>query len=621
MNKILQVPIRGNSECQCRKFLFVLLTLAFFSLLSCGTVEITKESRVLNNFVTELLGVTGISKPYAEYAFSNPGDGWIFISSTADIMGSGRVTLALDSVSVEEAVIVHEAGKERTQEAMRFLSSGEHKVGVLCEKGTSLKSLTVRAIPEIIYCRYGYGPVVRECGPFDLKFLEKHVLGNVNAIVVRPSTHLPDSLKKLWKRQGKKWIGGCSLPGLREPSEAPGAHGYWTECLHKNPYLDGVIVDEFGPDIEEKPDYQDQYAHWTEAVEKIYAAEEFRDKIFYAYVYRVNPPPSSTPRYLMSDRKQSRSFIQTLMDCNYRISWERYFPELSTEEAARDSLVLWMKHPMLNWRKAQPGVEKHMILCFGLFSTPPASMNKNPDVNYKTWMDMQLNMAANDAAFSDIYGCMWWTSGYADEETIRWEGKLFRHYCIEGKTEMLSKDPYMLTHIENPDFDNGTKGWTIMPVEAGSIEVKSYKDYGKLQGRYYATIEGDNFLWMRRSSKGSNIFSQQIMDLDPGRLYSLKMFTADYRDLIEEKSNEHRHVINIQIEDAEVDADKSFQHVFSSRSPRSGFWMNYHWLVFRAEDNTARLIISDWAGKENPGGPISQELVYNFIEIQPYLED
>ena len=43
---------------------------------------------------------------------------------------------------------------------------------------------------------------------------------------------------------------------------------------------------------------------------------------------------------------------------------------------------------------------------------------------------------------------------------------------------------------------------------------------------------GDTFLWMKRSEKSPNTFSQEIKNLEPGRLYSLKMFSCDYQDLI-----------------------------------------------------------------------------------------
>tara|TARA_B100001123_G_scaffold291655_1_gene325142 strand:- start:3125 stop:3274 length:150 start_codon:yes stop_codon:yes gene_type:complete len=49
--------------------------------------------------------------------------------------------------------------------------------------------------------------------------------------------------------------------------------------------------------------------------------------------------------------------------------------------------------------------------------------------------------------------------------------------------------------------------------------------------------------------------------------------------------------------------------------------MNYHWRVFRATRDRALLTISDWSSNQNPGGPSGQELMFNFIEVQPYFAD
>jgi len=272
---------------------------------------------------------------------------------------------------------------------------------------------------------------------------------------------------------------------------------------------------------------------------------------------------------------------------------------------------------MLEFKVDYPGIENNMIYCLGLFSTPPMSLNVNPGVNFKVWMDMYVNMMANEPAFKDMRGFMWWTSGYADEETIRWLGKLFRHYAIEGKTEMLSNDPYILNHIQNPDFNAGTTGWTLTLAEPGSIQAKSYSGYGALQGRVSWSSEGDNFLSMTRSSAGPNIFSQQITNLQTNRMYSMKMFTFDYADLVGGATNTDTFVVKIEIDNVDVDAAKSFQHVTGSRAKG----VNYHWVVFRALGTTATLSVSDWESDIVPGGPIGQELIYNFIEIQPYLEN
>ncbi|MHA1795469.1 MAG: hypothetical protein ACTSUK_05110, partial [Promethearchaeota archaeon] len=506
------------------------------------SLEISKKGKVLNNFVTELLKITNVSQPHSEYEFTNPRDGWIFFSSTVNVVNSGKVRLILDSESQDDAVIVHESDKERTLEAMRFLTAGEHKVRIRCEDGLLLDSLAVRTIPEIIYCQFG-NPSVSEYGPYDWNFLEKYIINNVNVMVVGASSN-PTSHTKPWKLEGKKWIGHSSVPGWMGPRQTPEyCYEFWTGFFTKSLFLDGIIVNEFSPMVN-----PEKYLDWAEAIKKIYANKKFRSKKIYAWTHnalqaRLLFAPMREFEELW-EAQYSSSFLKTLMDYGHRIAWERYFLEEDTEAKARESLEFGLKQKMLEFRKALPGVERNMIINLGLFSTPGLSQNNNPSVNFKVYMDMQLNMVANDPAFSGILGVNWWTSTLADEETVRWVyNKLVRHYCIEGNTEMLSKDPYMLFHIENPDFIEGTKGWTIKPAEEGSIDVKNHDLYGEFTGRwlryrYPKTDEGNYFLWMKRCNGKPNIFSQEIRNLQPGRLYSLKMFTADYGDLMERKSSD-----------------------------------------------------------------------------------
>jgi len=51
------------------------------------------------------------------------------------------------------------------------------------------------------------------------------------------------------------------------------------------------------------------------------------------------------------------------------------------------------------------------------------------------------------------------------------------------------------------------------------------------------------------------------------------------------------------------------------------FWQNFHWRVFRAKETAAKLVVSDWRTATVPGGPAGQELMFNFVEVQPYLEE
>src|SRR5262249_30412010 len=119
-------------------------------------------------------------------------------------------------------------------------------------------------------------------------------------------------------------------------------------------------------------------------------------------------------------------------------------------------------------------------------------------------------------------------------------------------------------------------------------------------------------------------FSQTIRDLEPGRLYSLKMFSCDYHDLVNPRAKNREEanpfIGSVVLEGVEVDAKKSFTEMYASNpEPRTPVWITYHWKVFRAKEKTAKLTVSDW-GNSNPAGPFGQEQIFNFLELQPYHE-
>ena len=136
---------------------------------------------------------------------------------------------------------------------------------------------------------------------------------------------------------------------------------------------------------------------------------------------------------------------------------------------------------------------------------------------------------------------------------------------------------------------------------------------------------GDTFLLMKRSEKGPNTFSQPIKDLQPGRLYSLKMFTCDYQDLInpQKKSKEEAHpfIGNVSIDGVEADLKRSFHEAYASNpEPPIPVWITYHWVVFRAKSPTATIIVSDWDPAEKVTATFGQEQTFNFLELEPYHE-
>ena len=317
-------------------------------------------------------------------------------------------------------------------------------------------------------------------------------------------------------------------------------------------------------------------------------------------------------------------FGRELMRLGDRFSLERYLPEQTTESEAELYLLKHLQHTHRIQRKNLPGIEKHLVICLGYLSDPPETLNRNPGVNYKVFMDMQFQHLATDPTFWGLYGIQEYLCSYADEEVLRWAHRLFRHYCIEGNRNRLSSDPYILPHLENPDFADGLEGWDTQPVGDGSIEVKQMEGFSWLQGRYPRTSEGDQFLWMKRSAQRPNIVRQTVKNLQPGRLYLLKLFSADLQQL----DKKQKLAISVKLDNVNLIKENCFQFVYPScyshelgpYNREHPAWINYHRILFRPHHNTAVLNISDWVSQSEHGGPVGQESVCNFIEIQPYFE-
>jgi hypothetical protein len=599
-----------------------------------AAVESVARATRLNNCVTELLTLSPLpARANTQWPFTNPRDGWVFVRSTANLTSRGRLSVLIEpplpgqsspasqpnrSNDRNKLLLVHAKTGVDTQEGMRFLPAGEYHVRFQSEGAASVQRLVVHAVPELIFCKFQYDPFISPHGPYDWTFLQQHIAASANCIVGSGAEPHREFVKS-WKQQGKRWIVECGVPALdgKQPLTADEAYAYWTQNVGlTDPLLDGVVADEF---LGNRPGMK--YPEWTEAVRRIHAANAFRGKFFYPYCTAIFRDPVSA------------EFLRTVMRSGYPFAWEVYLQEQPDEAAARKHLEAKLAAEMWRWRAALPHCEQHMILCFGYMSLPTTeTLNMDPQVDFKVWMDMQFQHVATDPAFDGLYGLMEYTCGYADEETVRWAARLYRHYGIEGHTALLSRSlgfKYRLDHLENPDFADGTKAWTVEPAEPGSAEASAMQGYGWLQGRYPRTSRGDTFLWAKRGAQKPNLVSQELKNLQPGTLYSLKTVTADYQELQRGKSVRQTHAVSLAVEGVTVLPGKSFQHVMANNyaHPLGAFneqnqaWMNYHFRVFRATGPTAKLVLSDWASPGAPGGPAGQELMFNFIEVQPYLEE
>ena len=577
----------------------------------------TKRAKVLNNLVMELLNVgEHIASGNRRYTFLNPRDGWVFFSATAaDSLRRGdRVEIRVNALPEASPLIVQETGAERTHEAMRYLPAGEHALNVSVNGQASLNSLVVRAVPEIIFGEFGDRPRIRQYGLYDLAFLKRiGMLRNVNTIqgCANFENKAPPFCHE-WQKQGGRWIGERTKG--TEKTAAAAAEFWMHPITVTQPFIDGLLIDEF---MQFKP-------MQTEAAKMMLADKRFEGKLFYPYVC------SPVPR---RGGEEGIRLFRLVMDSGNRVAWERYLQEQPDEADAWNMLNTCVRRQLqMYWLKPFPDAPKHVVMVFGNYlSGPPESLNVHPTVDYKVWMDMQYHLVANDPLFFGLYGLMEYGLSCADEEHIRWAARLYRHYAIEGRTEMLSPQygfRYRLTHVRNPDFDKGLDGWTLKSAGQGSIGVRKFNEYSRLQGRYPTTTQGDRFLWMKRSADGANAVSQEITGLVPGRLYSLKMFTGDYGDLVAGASEKKTHAVSIGIDNAEFISPKCFQtevcnpwYTIGTFTPQQPFWVNFHGRVFRPKGNSAKLTISDWLSAKDPGGPIGQEIICNFLELQPHLEE
>ena len=585
--------------------------------------ERDKVGRVLNNLVTELINLKGEDLNSTQFEFTHPHNGWIFFSSEAKLRSgtADRVAISVGREN-EAALILHEEGQPATLEAMRWLPVGNHVLTVRAEGEARLEGLIVRAIPELAFFRFPAGTHLPQQVPrFEWDALQEHILHSVN--MISGTFRLTrDPLKSAslryieqWREAGKRWLIPGKVPAytLGPDMTAEQAYRSWADYpAYTDPTWDGIIVDEFA--IGDFP--VEQYAVMTRAVRQL--TKDFPEKRFYPFVLDMYGVQEVEP------------FFQAVIDNGSPFVWEWYEREEPDEKSATEKLESTLAKGMQEWRDFVLEAPRHAIICLGYYSAPPNSLNENPAVDFKVWMDMQFHLVATHPAFQGLYGLMEYNSKYTDEETLRWQARLYRHYGIEGSTELLSRQygfRYSLTHLQNPDFDRGTAGWTVAAAEKGSVGSGSFKGLGRLQGRVRGSTRGDNFLFMRRSPKGPNRVTQEIRDLEPGLLYSVKMFTADHQDLISGRTFKQKHAVDIRIEHADMIPDTGFQEVFQSERGQEAPpfsrtrqpWLNYYWLLFRARTPTARLTISDWAGPDHPGGPLGQELAYNFIEVQPYF--
>ena len=557
-----------------------------------------RAPRVLNNFVTEIVRATGLvgNEPHS-VRIDNPRKGWLFFRLTAVTGRSGAVKLNIGlEGGAEYEVIGQGRGQTKTTEAMRFLDKGEYSIR-LNMKDAEVGLLEIRLIPIIIYERMlGNFRGMEGFPEYKREFLQRcGMLDCINTI----GTYDGFSWRREWIDQGRHVIriaGGIN--NYHAPDEA---YWHWRGSMN-NPGGQGIIIDEFYPRLSK------YFPGWVEALKRV----------------KKDEPNMLCFLYTAGNSESLRTLIEPLKDIQdfYLAPEEQVEEDRRTEkEVIREGFA---KNSIASYKNSYfPNVSERTVHSVGIFSGP--SENKynddvHPDRNWKVLKELHIHELATDPIHRNVAGIDLYQSPQCKPEYLRWMAKLLRHYCIEGSSDRITSDPYELSHIQNPDFVNGIEGWAIDPAEVGSIAIKTLKGYGlNVQGRHAGVGVGDTAVWMKRQEDKPNTIRQKIRNLQNGRVYSVTMYTADLNNM----NRRQLHSVGLRVAKAR-DMPGTEVHNAWRHEPHDDFggndtWSNYHQILFRAESETAELIISDWLYPEVPTGPVGQELLFNFIQVEPYF--
>jgi hypothetical protein len=559
-----------------------------------------------NSFVTEL----ATADSTRELTFEKSHPGWVYISWDGD-----------QAAFIDSEQLYRREYQGRS-EAMVMMPAGTH---TLTGTGGSLGTPIIRSTPQLMYCRVGAGVNIPEFGPYDWSFLEKHVLPHVNTVVAGGGADQIE-LSEEWKRRGGRWIIERGLPAVRDAECDPedAAAKIAAHLLDDPTKPSGVLLDEFFSGN------APSYPGYTEMVKLLASDKRLDGLAIHPYVGGHYPDTNDWNVGDPSGPDNSTLFYRECFDNGWWVSWERYLPEFRYAEDASAFMDERLLDPIRRWRSFYPDAQRSMIVAFGYLTTTE-TINNHPGVDFKVFMDMEFQYLATRNEFKDIAGVMEYLSCYTDEETARWAPRLYRHYCIEGNTDLLTERlgwRYIPEMIRNPDFEYFWESWEfpIVPQER-AMRVCHVEKYSHLQGRMPTVTVGDTALVMRRRGEAQNTISQPLRNVKPGQFYSLKLITGDYQDLMKGRSVSQKHSVRISLTgDVEIVPERTFQaivpnnyaHTIGEFTATHNFYFNWHIVVFKATGRDIRLTISDWLSDDQPDGPIGQELMYNCIEVQPY---
>ena len=542
--------------------------------------------RRLNNFVTEILNAP-VDSAEASFEFSTLRDGWSYIR----VEGGEKPSVLLDGKQVVSSVW-------ETAETFRNIPADMHRIKVVGAKGGRV---IVRSVVETLNYPPCCDSYVKENGSYGWEFFKKYVMPNVTT---QDGGDIPKEHLDEYFAHGGEWFSNfVGAKNIKKSEELPAliskSSRFTSSCYS------GMTVDEF---FLGSADSIERYGNGL----KLFAEQDSGEKCIYSWV--IGKPGTDG---------LSREFFATSANASKgrgKLLFEVYCRTKATEEIARGYLKDYLKETIARCRLCYPRAEESIGLILGNFNQIPLiSAVHHPEVDYKHYLDMQLNYMANDPAFRGLACTGYWGSYYGDNEMHRWSMALLRHYCIEGRTDMLS-DQYGFKYIpgilQNGDFRGSFDYWNVSGNvrldEAPGLGAKSQRRWGGTDGI------GDTFAAFSKNEGVVGKVTQTVKGLVPGRMYCLQAATFDVKDLKAERIAPRKFNLSVAVSGVETIPSLSWIHVDQRTklsTKASGARINLHHIVFKATSPEAIVSIDDSTAA--PG----EELGVNAVSLNPFYSE
>ena len=535
------------------------------------------KSRRLNNLVRELEPLTLADGETGE--FINPRTGWVYF-----ILPSPDATLEF---STEKPV--RGAGHA-------YLRRGKNRITL---KGAAGK-VTVRTVPEIYTYQLAGGPYLDASPKNDYKLISKYLLPYINSYAQPLKGNLTEAEWKIiystnLQRQHGNHI--ASYPTAQAMIE--GVNG--NEGLN-DPKFVGITFDEFpAGDVT-------LMARYNDAHDSLKRPEGHR---FYYCLYGK-----------LAGGGIAAEFLSNAVNSGHGdsiIKYESYCQPVETEEAAEAYIRNIIVETAKSLDRAFPGVVKNLCM-YMINCNTPATLTAAylTDVDLKYYLDMQFHLIATAPELEGLAMAGNWGSNYADNEMVRWTGRLFRHYLVEGNTERLAPRygfTYSVDFVRNADFEKGLEGWDV----SGTVKAGHTPGYGRtLQKRWSAPNGiGDSYAVLERGAE-PNVLSQKLKGIKRGRYYKLQYITADAEDVLMQGGGKPGDLsVECEIDGAEFVPEETVR--YRARGPfrkidKNMFKVNLDCRVFKAAQDDPVIRFTDRAVA--PG----RKTALNYIYLTPFFE-